>query len=89
MTSLLSRSHGLAKATALWSSALFGVLVIISWVLLFAGSLTIDIELDGGVQINAYLLVALLAAMITLAAYGISFIVLYASLFIFSFTRTR
>lgn len=68
---------------------LFGVLAVVSWVMLLMGNMAIDIELDSGFQLNAYVLIALLTALLTFTVYGISFMVIYGSLFLFSSIKTR
>ncbi|MFT4861606.1 MAG: hypothetical protein ACI95C_000816 [Pseudohongiellaceae bacterium] len=84
MISQLTRAHLLAKKVTKWFSVLLGIASVLCWVLLLLGNMEIDLELDGGIGLNAFLVVGLVAGLLALVMYGISFSIIYGAVFIAS-----
>jgi hypothetical protein len=89
MISDLSRSHRLAKTVSKWFSILLGLFCVYGWVMLSRGNWEIDLELDGGFELNGYLVIGFVAIVLALILYGLSFILTYGSLFIASKIKTH
>ncbi len=85
----LSRSHRKASKTVRWASLLIGAFVIVCWLMLIMGNLTMDLSLDNGFQLNAYLVVVAVAVLLTFIVYGISFVTIYISLCLLSILKTQ
>ena len=89
MLNIFTRSHGLTKTASKWFSVLLGIVCILCWVALLLGNLKMDIELDGGFALNAYLVVGLAAATVVLVFYCLVFVAIYSSFFIVSKIKSK